>query len=1142
MDTDALKRKGKLEFPVRKSLSEIYRKMHIIRNRSWYHALIRSFSFGIWLWMISLLVFGSIVYLLPLPPIVRILLLLVQAILILWGIRCGIAISSVKHRTLRDWALRCEELMPTLKHRLVTCVDLATESDSETTFSSNPVAMALLKQTTTHFRAFNPDRLISRIPKVRIFLGIFLPLIVSLSFFLAFPTFCKNLSSSLYNLKIPEGGSLFTLPGKNRVKEIIVTPGDVELPQGESVIIHAEVTMFGSGKLEKPPILHILPEGGEEKSMDMLKRDSSEKPSWMFALHDIAFPLRYEVGADSIHSKTYKISPFLPPSIESVTTEIIWPEYTGKKTETIQGTYIRALRGSLANLRLKASHSLLSARLVPEKGAPEQGRIEDSLAVFDLQASESRSWHAEIIDSANHKNPDPPLIQLHVVDDEAPGVTVTRPGADWSVHRIGEVTLETLVTDDIGIKGIRFEYRLNEREPVSMKLTPDPFEQNAPTQQKITHVLNLEEMNLDVGDVIYYRFQARDGQPDQDKGACYSQPFFLTIRPFTESFYKGGPGAGMDMPQVDEFQIIVATTRLIDMKKGLAPDDFMDQSQTISRGQRAIRLEALRLRDKIKNLKDFPDIAERLNHMDKAVQDMQAAEDLLSTGKPEKALRHENSALRHLLAATAGLPISFNWGAGSLTPSGNSFTMNLSEQKLEIKKDKYELDSPSRLEGETDRKLLEVMRKIKDLSKRQKNFAETIRREKMETSQGGGGAPNVRFEKMRREIEESRFQLERLRDEFKKIDFPDKKKQEDALEKAAKILSALDSAARKRELGEVVSLNVRILEELQELELALNLSRKDFEQKHLLKIKKDLDQLKTSQDELKMQTENADFNNTSSGPVLSAKQKQLTHDARVIASDVQWLQNKSNISMEKSLGKIKDKLSEAVQWMDQSAKQILAGDQSMATRSHLAIERRLRELQELVNTLIKQTGGNRINKLENALESVQSLQNQLKSQDPDSNEGNNGSSGQKGSGGKQSEKKREEQNPNTEQTPQASKTSGSYSPAPTPSEFRFLVKNIREKLREEPLFKPLLDELEELNLQLQVPKNRLDYEAKFYLEISEVLKNLEELLKEQLEMDSQMQRLRQMDGEELTPEYEDMAARYFEALGKIRLEKQKERK
>jgi hypothetical protein len=75
-----------------------------------------------------------------------------------------------------------------------------------------------------------------------------------------------------------------------------------------------------------------------------------------------------------------------------------------------------------------------------------------------------------------------------------------------------------------------------------------------------------------------------------------------------------------------------------------------------------------------------------------------------------------------------------------------------------------------------------------------------------------------------------------------------------------------------------------------------------------------------------------------------------------------------------------------------------------------------------------------------------------------------------------------------------------------------------------------------------VNKNRGDEQARLQLEISRVLKNLEELLKEQLQMDDQMQRLRQMEGEELTPEYENMASKYFEALGKIRVEKQRKRK
>ena len=118
--------------------------------------------------------------------------------------------------------------------------------------------------------------------------------------------------------------------------------------------------------------------------------------------------------------------------------------------------------------------------------------------------------------------------------------------------------------------------------------------------QEAARLLELEELGLEVGDSIYYRFIARDFQPDDKNATAYSQPFFLTIRPFEQVFYEGragGGGGGGGTPLPDQRQVIVSTTRLADRFDELDETERTELSEDIARSQRAIRMRYQGIRE-----------------------------------------------------------------------------------------------------------------------------------------------------------------------------------------------------------------------------------------------------------------------------------------------------------------------------------------------------------------------------------------------------------------------------------------------------------------------------------------------------------------------------------------------------------------
>ncbi|MFC1737402.1 hypothetical protein ACFL1X_14920, partial [Candidatus Hydrogenedentota bacterium] len=660
---------------------------------------------------------------------------------------------GIRGRKLRDWALHCEELSPGLDNRLVTCVEIAEEDDSESAFESSPVAKALLRDTSTRFGEFEPERAIpGRHIGVTGFCAI-LPLAIFLMAFCIFGNGMGRLVSSLYHYRIPIKRTVFLASPLAGIEGLVIRPGDVEVPRGSSVSIEAEMTLSEPVTVDVVPITDLLrhAEEGDEAESYTMYQDEESSLLYRLAVHDITEDIEYQVKVQepekeksggkrktAITSSLYRITIYDPPEIEEVMSTLTPPEYTGLPAEEIEGMYITGLVNSSVKMQVSSTLPLASARLVGEEGEIIKGKISDSSdadlqrkAEFDLVLSEDKSLRLEILDKFNHGNIDPPLIMLRANEDDPPKVRNERPGGDWSVNPVAEVNFEVAASDDYGLQMLSWEYRINAgplKEEVLFSASPDG---EAVREQSGTRLLTLETLDVEVGDSIYYRFVARDKQPDELKGAGYSQPFFVTVRPFEQIFYQGpggeaGGGGQPGPPPPSQREVIVATTRFADRMHVLTESEKADMSQEISRVQREVRLFVEKLKGKLTFATKIPDLDARLKHLDSAIGDMKEAEKLLEAVKPHDALQPENSALGHLNAALAGLPETVTQGVGG----GGSNQINLSDQRLDLENNKYEMYDKPKSDSDLDKELAKALMKVKELSERQKEFLEELKREK----------------------------------------------------------------------------------------------------------------------------------------------------------------------------------------------------------------------------------------------------------------------------------------------------------------------------------------------------------------------------------------------------------------------------
>ena len=139
------------------ALGLLLKKIADLRRRTLRAALVRALTRGTWAWLLSLLLFTGVARGAAWPGPTRLGLIALQGALV--ALAAGSALDRrLLRRDPRAWALRCEELHPALQERLVTCLDLLEREGGPAVFETNPLARALLGETSARLVYFDPAR------------------------------------------------------------------------------------------------------------------------------------------------------------------------------------------------------------------------------------------------------------------------------------------------------------------------------------------------------------------------------------------------------------------------------------------------------------------------------------------------------------------------------------------------------------------------------------------------------------------------------------------------------------------------------------------------------------------------------------------------------------------------------------------------------------------------------------------------------------------------------------------------------------------------------------------------------------------------------------------------------------------------
>ncbi|MDP6679743.1 MAG: hypothetical protein QGG72_12690 [Verrucomicrobiota bacterium] len=329
------------------------------------------------------------------------------------------------------------------------------------------------------------------------------------------------------------------LPGSGgdplaRQDRVVVEPGNFEIERGLSRIISAKFTR------EQGSVTLVLMEPGQEPRRRRMVQ-SLDDPTYSYRLANVQAAAVYRVEYGGQRGEDYRMTVFDYPELKSSEAKLDYPEFTGRDDKVIPNTRrLTAVEGTGLTFDFQFNKPLQSAVLkardggaddIPLKpladGSPEYQLLRD----FDQPGEFRYELHLE--DAEGRENQSPARYVFTVLENVAPALKFEAPTGDTEVSSIEEMRLHGEARDDFGLADAGIGYQLAGEEPQYISLGADGLATN---RLDVAHVLRMEDLGVEVGQVVSYFLWADDRVRDGGLRRGFSDLYFATVRPFEEIF------------------------------------------------------------------------------------------------------------------------------------------------------------------------------------------------------------------------------------------------------------------------------------------------------------------------------------------------------------------------------------------------------------------------------------------------------------------------------------------------------------------------------------------------------------------------------------------------------------------------------
>jgi hypothetical protein len=653
-----------------------------------------------------------------------------------------------------------------------------------------------------------------------------------------------------------------------------VTPGDARIRRGETVEIIAQTpeaavanaSIYVTTSKEYAAATPSPRERGDERLWAMNEMEATTQPGkFLYRLFDIRDTLRYYVRAAEEFSPIYTIVPLDAPEIRDIRLTYRFPAEINLPPRQEAGTGdVYAPAGTQVDLDVIASQPLARAEWqLGENVAKPMRIVSDTLARISFPVDQDGYYVVRLANADGLTNSSVEYF-IHLTPDEAPQITIIRPGRDARPTMLEEVSIAANVREDYGLKKFDLIYAINNQPPVHQDLLAmakrDPNGQNAMMDFQGTTLLFLEDLTVQPGDFISYFFEAADA-----KQKSTSDLYFLEVRPFEEEFYRalsqGGGGESAPGLAVSQKEIITATWKLERQRQQLSAEELKKSSNALAETQASLQESVIRIAEAARMRSSFTadKTGKMAEYLQQATEAMREAVPLLQESRLVDALHPERRAYQFLLKADAEIrqrELSQNSGqASSFGQLQSSEELaRLFQDELNKIQSKYEtLQNQQRQQQEAQ--LNEAVQKVKELAQRQERLNELNRLMQRE---------NLSKEEKKRQIERLRRQQEELNREVQNLARQMRQlgqsstgsnqqalqQLEDNLRQTAEDMTRTTDNLRRDNLAHAGAEGNRALERLRRLEDQLQQRRSESVQENLAQLRQELQRMAESQAQL----------------------------------------------------------------------------------------------------------------------------------------------------------------------------------------------------------------------------------------------------------------------------------------------------
>ncbi|HWA10870.1 MAG TPA: hypothetical protein VG838_15630 [Opitutaceae bacterium] len=548
---------------------------------------------------------------------------------------------------------------------------------------------------------------------------------------------------------------------------VAVTPGDIDLERGESLVVLAR---FG-GALPANVEMVVRTSGESPRKVALVK--SLADPVFGGSVPEVKTDLVYHLEYGGKSTRDYKVTVFEHPRLERADAELTFPAYTAQEPKRIENTRrISAVEGTRLDLSLQLNKPVASAKLVAHDAKktviPLQVSAEKavaSLPKFALAASQT--YDLQLVDAQGRTNKTASPFVIDVLPNKPPELHVNSPRGDVRPSALEEITFDGTVWDDFGSPAYGLSYTVAGGETKTIELG-----RAVPAKEKrpFNYTLRLEDLGVQPDQLLSWYVWADDVGPDGKVRRTNGDLFFAEVRPFEEVFresqqqqsqdqqQQGQQGQGNQNRRLTELekQIINATWKL---QRDPSGPKYSDDAGVVRDSQQDALSQAGASQQKSEDPRAKALWTAVTQQMEQASSQLKDA--VKSPAPLTKALTSEQAAYQALLKLQAReTQVSRSRGRGQGGGGQQANQRQLDQLDLTQQENRYETQRQATPPQSPERReQLQVMNRLQELARRQQDVNDRLK--ELQTA--------LQEAKTEQQREDVRRQLKRLQEEQQQL-------------------------------------------------------------------------------------------------------------------------------------------------------------------------------------------------------------------------------------------------------------------------------------------------------------------------------------------------------------------------------------